>query len=94
MKKLITKIAVKAILFAAVTAVLTAVESSAVITNNVALGQLENSDAAYILMQSVQNMDRVVTMLYIAFSALFIWGIISDIYKFIKTKRSKEETKE
>lgn len=94
MKKLIRKTVVRLIIFAVITAALAAVKESAVITNDMALGQLENSDTAYMLMHFVQNMNSVITLLYVAFAAMVFWPIVVDVYKIIKKKYSKEETKE
>lgn len=95
MKKLILKATVRLLIFAVISALLNTLNSSAVVLiNEVALGQLENSNEAFILFNFIQNIRPIVTMLYIIFAALIFWPVVVDVYKIVKNKYSKEETKE
>lgn len=92
-KKLLIKIAILVILFTAVTTFIDA--GSAIINNYIALGQLENSDGMFILMEMYNNFIKP-TLLVVTYSiaVVILVNIAIDIYKFIRTNRKKETKNE
>ena len=88
-KKLLIKIAILVILFTAVITFLNA--GSAIINNYIALGQMENSDGMFILMEMYNNFIKP-TLLVVTYSVALIVSvtIATDVYKFIKINRKKE----
>ena len=88
-KKLLIKIAILVILFAAVLTFLNA--GSAIMNNYIALEQMGNSDEMFILMEMYNNFIKP-TLLVVIYTVTTITCVTIgfDIYKFIKTNRKKE----
>lgn len=88
-KKLLIKIAILVILFTAVITFLNA--GGAIINNHIALGQMENSDGMFVLMEMYNNFFKP-TLLVVTYTvtAIICVTIGFDIFKFIKTYRKKE----
>ena len=88
-KKLLIKIAILVILFTAVITFLNA--GSAIINNYIALGQMENSDGMFILMEMYNNFIKP-TLLVVTYTVTAITSVTLglDIYKFVKTNKRKE----
>lgn len=93
-KKFVIKTVAMLFIFAIMTTVLMAFINSGLLTNDVALGQMENDDTSYLIWQEYQALMPV---LYTAYGVLTL-GIIGkvsyDTYKFIKTKKETKEKKE
>lgn len=89
-KKLLIKIGILVILFTAVITFLNA--GSVVITNQIALGQMENNNGMFILMEMYNNFIKP-TLLVVTYvvTTIVCVTIAFDIYKFIKTNRKKED---
>lgn len=96
-KKFIIKLAIKVLFLIVclffVTQILEA--TGTVISNYVALEQMNNSDTAFVLMETYNNVIKpmgagVMTLLTIG---LIIW-MGADTYKFIKTKEKNKNEKE
>ncbi len=84
-KRFVTKILTRLILFAALMIVVMTMVESPILTNEVALGQMENSSEAFMLMGmffSFRNLLKVIVWLI---ALLFGATIIRDIHKFIKS---------
>lgn len=63
-----------------------------IISNNVALGQMSNSDEAFVLMEFYSGLVRPLTLsVTVLFVAAFSVWMSSDIYKFLKNKGEKNE---
>lgn len=88
-KTLLIKIAILVILFTAVITFLNA--GGAIINNHIALGQMENSDGLFILMEMYNNFFKP-TLLVVTYAVTAITCVTTgfDIYKFIKTYRKKK----
>lgn len=84
-KKFAIKILSRVVKFAALMIITLAIIENPILRNEVALGQMENSDAAFMLLGmyfSFQNIAKFVTGLIVLW---FIWDIAREIYKFIKS---------
>ena len=69
--------------------------SNAIISNYVALGQMENSDGMFIFMEMYKNAIQPTMLGIVAVVIGYNVGvIIYDTYKFIKTKRNGEKENE
>lgn len=90
-KKLILKTAVKIIIFVLAMAIVAAVTQSPVITNEVALGQMQNSNEAYVLMNIWLKIRPMVDVLCTVAAICFVGNIVRDICKFIKTTKNNKE---
>lgn len=84
-KKFAIKILSRVVKFAALMIITLAIIENPILRNEVALGQMENSAAAFMLLGmyfSFQNIAKFVTGLIVLW---FIWDIAREIYKFIKS---------
>jgi hypothetical protein len=90
-KKFIIKIAIKVIVYAILSTIAFSLLTNPVITNDLALGQMENSNELYLLMDTHNKIKPFVSIIYGLITALFAGTTIHDTYKFIKTKKSKGE---
>lgn len=84
-KKFAIKILSRVVKFAALMIITLAIIENPILRNEVALGQMENSTAAFMLLGmyfSFQNIAKFVTGLIVLW---FIWDIAREIYKFIKS---------
>ena len=84
-KRFITKILIRLILFTALMIVVMAMVESPILTNEVALGQMENSSEAFMLMGMLFSFRNLVKVIVWLIALLFGATIIRDIYKFIKS---------
>ena len=85
-KKFIIKIIVKTILFVVFTTIVFTLANSPIIANSVAMGQMQNSNDYYILMELYNNTKHYVSIIYNCITVFFTGTIIYDVYQFIKTK--------
>ena len=89
-KQFITSLVIKILIFMIVsTAVFVILDACApVITNNVALGQLENDDASYVIWEVYNRARQLITILYygVVVCCCASWGY--SIYNFVKTKNN------
>lgn len=94
--KFIRKTAVKVIIFACVMLIVTAVLNSLspIVSNNLALGQMENSDEMYILMNTYNNIKSIGNTVIVGICLLFAGNIIRNSYKFYKNIKEKNENEE
>lgn len=89
-KKTIVRIAIIVLISILVLSFLDAVDT--VISNHLALGQMENSDGMFILMEVYEKAIQPTTIGILTFVIGYNVGVIAyDTYKFIKTKRNGEK---
>lgn len=84
-KKFIIKILSRVVKFAALMIITLAIIENPILRNEVALGQMENSTSAFMLLGmyfSFQNIAKFVMGLIVLW---FIWDIAREIYKLIKS---------
>jgi hypothetical protein len=91
-KKFIIKTAVKTVVFAVLSTIALSLLQSPVISNNIALGQMENSDVLYVLWDTYNKIRPIVTVIYSLIVLWFVGTVGYDVYKFItqKIKEKKE----
>ena len=66
-----------------------------IISNNLALGQMENDDGLYVMMELYQNtLQPILTLVFTIVIVTISFTIGLDIYKFIKTKMNGEKENE
>lgn len=85
-KTLITKIIINAIILIAIGIALSFVFDNAIIDNYIALGQMNNSDEAYLFMEYYNRAKTVAFTIYGFVVGFVIGKFIYNIYKFIKNK--------
>lgn len=90
-KKFIIKTVIKIILYAIISTIALSLLTNPVITNELALGQMQNSNELYLLMETYNKIRPFVSIIYGLITALFAATTIHGIYKFIKTKTNKGE---
>ena len=83
-KKFIIKIVINAVALIVFTLITFLVFENTIITNDIALGQMNNSDEAYLLMEYYNRIRTIVSSIYGGI-CVYIAGItIYDIYNFYK----------
>lgn len=89
----IKKMIVKVIFFATMLFIIMALilPVGVVVTDSIALGQMQNSDEMYILMETYNKVRSIVSVAFTGVIILFTYTLGRDIYKFVKT--IKTETK-
>ena len=90
-KKFIIKIATKTIIYTIISTIILSILTNPIITNEIALTQMENSNELYLLMEAYNKVRPFISIIYGLITALFVGTTIYDIYKFIKTKINKGE---
>lgn len=85
-KTFTTRIIVKAIILLAIAIIMCLVFRNTIITNDIALGQMSNSDEAYLLMEYYNRVRTTTSMASCSISAIIVGTIIYDIYKFTKNE--------
>lgn len=96
-KQFIKKIATRAIVLTILLVVIVNFLGAfgTIISNELALGQMENSNEMYLLMELYNNTIKPVGYVLIIASSLIIATLTAmDTYKFIKTKEKNENEKE
>ena len=85
-KNFIAKVIFKIICFAIFTTIVFSLVNSPIITNDIALGQMENSDTLYMLMDTYNQVKHFTSIIYGCITVFFAGTIVRDTFKFIKTK--------
>ena len=91
--KFIKKIAVRIIIFTFVMFVVTAVSQSfsVIVTNELALSQMRNDNAAFVMMNAYNRIKPIVGTLYIIITIWFVYTLGRDTYKFVKTNNNEND---
>lgn len=86
-KQFTKKMIRKSVLFIFLMVIITAIGQSIgpVVTNNLALTQMQNSNEMYVLMNTYSKVRPIVNLVYVFIVCYFIGNIARDIHKFIKT---------
>lgn len=90
-KKFIIKTVVKIIIYAIISTIALSLLTNPIITNDLALGQMENSNELYLLMETYNKVKPFISIIYGLITVAFAGTTIFDTYKFIKTKTNKGE---
>lgn len=95
-KQFIKKIITKIVIFAFIMIVVTSITKSMspVISNSVALTQMQHSDAMFVMMNTYNKIKPLVSVIYFGIIACFTCTIGRDIYKFAKTVNENNNEKE
>ena len=88
-KTLITKIMIYTIVLIVIGAALSLVFDNAIINNYIALGQMNNSDEAYLFMEYYNKAKTIVFTIYSFITVFVIGKFIYNTYKFIKNKKGE-----
>ena len=92
-KKFIIKTVAKIIIFAIVSIIALTLLQSPIISNEIALGQMENSNELFLLMETYNKIRPFIVVIYSCIVLWFTGTVGYDTYKFIQTKL-KEKTKD
>lgn len=85
-KKFAIKITINVITLIILTVIMLLVFENTVVTNDIALGQMNNSDEAYLLMEYYNRVRTIVSTAYGCISGIIVGATIYYIYNFIKNK--------
>ena len=86
-KKMVKKVMIFTILMIAVTAV--GQSFATIVTNELAMAQMENSNEMYMLMNTYNKLRPIVNLVYAFIVSYFIGTIARDIHKFVKTIKTE-----
>ena len=90
-KTFIIKLTIKILIYAIISVIALSLLNTPIITNELALGQMENSNELYLLMETSNKLKPFIAVIYGFITGYFIGSIIYNIYKFIITKNNKGE---
>ena len=93
-KSFIIRILVHIILFAVISAVAMTVIESPLIENDIALGQMDNSDSSFMLYELYQKLVNIAEIVYVVICAIFALSIICHVEKFIRQKIKERKLNE
>lgn len=91
LKKFIIRTSIKILAYAIISTIAISLLTNPIITNELAMLQMENSNELYLLMDTYNKVRPFISIIYGLITALFVGTTIYDIYKFIKTKINKGE---
>ena len=86
-KHFLMRIATKVILLLAISIIAFTVLKSPIITNEIALGQMTNSNDLFLTFDLYNKLSPVITVVYSVIILFFIGSTGFDIYKFFKEKK-------
>ena len=86
-KRFLIKITTKFILFIAVSIIAFTFIKSPVITNEIALGQMTNSNDLFFTLDLFNKLKPVINIAYGVITLFFVGSTGHDIYKFFKEKK-------
>ena len=87
-KKTIRKIVIFAFFMIVITSIFQSM--SPIVSNEIALGQMQNSNEAFVLMETFNKIRPIRTAVYTGIIVWFVYTIGRDIYKFAKTIKETE----
>ena len=90
-KKFIIKNVTKTITFAIISVIAITLLQSPVISNEIALGQMENSNELFIMMETYNKVRPFMMVIYSCIVVWFVGTMGYDIYKFITKEKTKNE---
>ena len=90
-KRFVTKTVIKVIVYAILSTIALSLLNSPIITNELALTQMEHSNELYLLWETYNKIRPFISIIYGFITALFAITTIRDTYNFIKTKTNKGE---
>lgn len=90
-KSFVIKTITKIIIYAIFSTIALSLLNSPIITNELALLQMEHSNELYMIMDTYYKVRPFVSIIYGFITVMFAWTIIHDTYKFIKEKTNKGE---
>ena len=88
-KKMVKKIVIFIVFLVVISAICQSV--APMVSNSLALTQMENSNEMYMLMNTYNKIRPIINLVYVFVVSYFIGNISRDIYKFVKTV-SEEDT--
>ena len=92
-QKFISKTAIKIVIFVfLMTIILFIVQSiSPVVSNNLALGQMQNTDEAFVVMNTYNKLRPMFNTAMVGVCVLFVISIVKDVFKFAKNIKEIEK---
>ena len=92
-RKFISKTAIKIVIFVfLMTIILFIAQSiSPVVSNNLALGQMQNTDEAFVVMNTYNKLRPMFNTAMVGVCVLFVISIVKDVFKFAKNIKEIEK---
>lgn len=90
-RKYVFKLIVKLFIFTIISVItFNYLLTSPIISNELALGQMTNSNEMYVLAQAYDKAESIILIIYSCITAFLTGTTIYDTYKFISTKNKGE----
>ena len=90
-REFIKKIAIKVVIYSIISTIVLYAIGMPILTNELALGQMENSDESYVEMETYNRVKPIISIIYGLVTVLFAATTIDDTHKFIKFIKNKGE---
>ena len=92
-KQFVKKIIKKLVIFAFIMVILTSFTQamSPVISNEIALTQMQNSNEMFVMMNTYNKIRLIVNAVYAGITIWFTYTIGRDIYKFVNVANNEKE---
>ena len=89
----ISKTAVKIVIFVFIMSIILFIAQSAspIVSNSLAIGQMQNSDEAFVVMNTYNKVRPMFSMAMIGICILFAISIVKDTIKFVKNIKDVEK---
>ena len=89
-KKFIYKTLIGVLIYTIISMVAIFLLTSPVITNWLAMGQMENDDMSYLLMDAYYRARPFISFIYNCVTVIFVGSITYNAYKLIKAKKEQK----
>ena len=90
-KKFIIKMTIKVLIYAIISTIAFGLLTTPIINNELALGQMDNSNELYLLMDTYNKIKPYISVIYGFITVFFATSVANDVYNFIQTKKNKGE---
>lgn len=92
-RKFISKTAIKIVIFAFIMTIILFIAQSVspIVSNNLALGQMQNTDEAFVVMNTYNKVRPMFNTSMVGVCILFVISIVKDVFKFVKNIKEIEK---
>lgn len=92
-QKFISKTAIKIVIFAFIMTIILFIAQSIspIVSNNLALGQMQNTDETFVVMNTYNKVRPIFNTAMVGVCILFVFSIVKDVFKFVKNIKEIEK---
>lgn len=95
-KRFVKKMIIKTFIFTIIMVIIASIGKSVapLVVNEFALSQMQNSNEGYVIMTTYPKIRAIVNAVYAGITALFVYTLGRDTYKFVKTINTEDTLEE